>query len=248
MACNHAVWPLEFRRKEVATKEKMRITSDFHTGYKWGPGHLLFSAVVSGLWLGTHYLACRKSWACFIQPLGVYWTIAILSIQVLGQTEDWDYYAAAIAVASLSDHTLSQSLLNFPVCRVSGVHGTATLLFGDAVPLSPVCPSPPAPRTLDSMPCPLSMWLFPVELGYFSYWADLNSVTSIDKHLKMQITSVLKIKKKKPQNKSIFTPSYYSVFYPSVLLQANLFQLFFLNSHLFSTPCSLSSASFLLWK
>lgn len=165
MACNHAVWPLEFRRKEVATKERKRITSDFHTGYKWDPGHLLFPAVVSGLWLGTH-----------ISPAGNH---GRASFSLLGSTEPlpsspckcWGRRKTATTAQlpflshPLSDLTLSQSLLNFSVCRVSGVHGTATLLFGRAAPLSPVWPSLPAPRTLDSRPCPLYMWLFPVALG-----------------------------------------------------------------------------------
>lgn len=164
MACNHAVWPLEFRRKEVCHQREDENHEWFPYRLQVGPWTPPVSSC--GFWplVGYTHLACRKSWACFIQPLGVYWTIAILSIQVLGQTEDCDYYAAAISVPSLLRSLPFSVPSSQFLFAVSGVHGTATL-FGSAVPFSPTCPSLPAPWTLDSMPRPLYMRLFPVELG-----------------------------------------------------------------------------------
>lgn len=137
--------------------------SDFHVGYKWGSEQLPSSASASVLWLGTR-----------ISPAGTHGHASFSLMQsVLNQCYPPHPRAGAEGRWRLLHNCRfcpipSQILLFLsPYSLVSlfaesAIHGTVTLFSGSPVPVSPVCPSLPAPWTLDSMllpsKCDFSQW------------------------------------------------------------------------------------------
>lgn len=181
-----------------------------------------------GLLVWSTHPAYRKARACLIQPPAVY-TEPVLPTLPQGWGRQETETAAHLSFVS---HPPGILLFLGPFFWASLLAESVSPWHHDPVVWKcctslPVCPSSPAPQTLSSLLLSSLNVTFPSGLGYFSYWADLGSVTSVDKHLKVQIASILKTKQ--TQNKTPFTTNYCSIFYPFDLLQAKLFKLFFLS-------------------